>query len=188
VAGCKKLRELLGSADNGEHVEPDKITVGKLIDQWIKAGAPGRKKKKVGQRTLERYQQLLCTHVKSVLGDKQLQQLRAADIDTLYTDIDAAGKIAPRTQPHVHVVLGACLATAHRKRLIISNPMMSIEKVPNPEPHVLDSDEPNEDDIGEGLSESELRTWCLPQRPARVAMSYWRCDGPISTSARKRWG
>ena len=154
----------------------------------LKAGAPGRKKKKVGQRTLERYQQLLCTHVKPVLGDKQLQQLRAADIDTLYTDIDAAGKIAPRTQHHVHVVLGACLATAHRKRLIISNPMMSIEKVPNPEPHVLDSDEPNEDDIGEGLSESELRTWCLPQRPARVAMSYWRCDGPISTSARKRWG
>jgi integrase len=94
----QKLRELLGAADKGEHVEPDKITVGKWIDHWIAAGAPGRKKKKVGQRTIERYEQLLGNHIKPVLGEKQLQQLRAADIDKLYTDLDAAGKIAPRTR------------------------------------------------------------------------------------------
>ena len=50
----KELRSLLKSGDDGEHVDPSKKTVSQWIDEWLKAGAPGRKKKKVGQRTLER--------------------------------------------------------------------------------------------------------------------------------------
>jgi integrase len=153
----KRLRDLLGGADKGEHVAPDKITVGKWIGQWIETGAPGRKKKKVGQRTIERYEQLLNTHVTPVLGEKQLQQLRAADIDKLYTDIDAARKIAPRTQHHVHVVFSSCLATAYRKGMLVTNPMLRVEKVPDATSPVLDDDR-REDDIGEGLDETELAT------------------------------
>jgi integrase len=55
----KELRVLVQSGDTGDHVDPTKMTVGQWIDTWIKAGAPGRKKKKVGQRTLERYEELL---------------------------------------------------------------------------------------------------------------------------------
>src|SRR6516165_5881868 len=101
----KELRRLLKAGDDGEHVEPDKITIEQWIDQWLDAGAPGRRRKKVSQRTLERYGQLLRTHVKPMLGDKQLQQLRAPDIDKLYVDLAAKGEIAPRTAHHVHVVL-----------------------------------------------------------------------------------
>jgi hypothetical protein len=43
----KELRKVLGSVETGEHVDPTRITVGQWIDQWIAAGAPGRKKKKV---------------------------------------------------------------------------------------------------------------------------------------------
>ncbi len=53
----KELRRLIRSGDTGEHVAPNKITVTAWIDQWIKAGAPGRRKKQVSQRTLERYAQ-----------------------------------------------------------------------------------------------------------------------------------
>src|SRR3981189_1875851 len=60
----KELRSLIRSGDVGEHVAPDKITVGQWIEQWLDAGAPGRKKKRVSQRTLERYSQLFLTHVK----------------------------------------------------------------------------------------------------------------------------
>jgi integrase len=49
----KELRALVGAVDTGEHVDPSKLTVEQWIDQWIAAGSPGRKKKKVGQRTLE---------------------------------------------------------------------------------------------------------------------------------------
>src|SRR4051794_32544496 len=80
-----ELRRLLKSGDDGDHVAPSKVTVGAWIDQWLEAGAPGRRRKKVSQRTLERYGQLLRTHVKPVLGETPLQQLKATEIDKLYS-------------------------------------------------------------------------------------------------------
>src|SRR5271156_1477963 len=53
-----ELVRLLHETSKGTYIEPSKMTVSQWIDQWIAAGAPGRKKKKVGQRTLERYEQL----------------------------------------------------------------------------------------------------------------------------------
>jgi integrase len=93
----KELRTLVNSGDTGEFVAPNKITIGQWIDQWLDAGAPGRRKKKVSQRTLERYGELLRTHVKPVLGDRPLQQLKAPEIDQLYASIAAAAEIAPQT-------------------------------------------------------------------------------------------
>ncbi|MEH2501558.1 integrase [Bradyrhizobium sp. AZCC 1578] len=148
----KELRALIRAGDTGDHVDPNKLTVSQWIDRWIEAGAPGRKKKKVGQRTLERYEQLLNTHVKPAIGDQALQQLRAAAIDELYASLE--GKIAPRTAHHVHVVLGAALGTAHRTRLIAVNPMAHVQQVPNPDAVQPADDEA--DDLGEGLEETEL--------------------------------
>ncbi|MCK1493463.1 site-specific integrase [Bradyrhizobium sp. 180] len=152
----KELRALLRAGDTGEHVDPTKLTVGEWIEQWLDAGAPGRRRKKVSQRTLERYAQLLRTHVKPALGDRQLQKLRAADIDKLYADIETKGEIAPRTAHHVHTVFGACLATAFRKGMIAGNPMLRVERVPNPEGQVFEDEELETDEIGEGLDEAEL--------------------------------
>src|SRR3954469_22542032 len=53
-----ELRKLLHSGDTGEHVAPDRITLGQWIEQWIAAGAPGRRQKRVSARTAERYAQL----------------------------------------------------------------------------------------------------------------------------------
>ena len=43
----KELRRLIRSGDTGEHVAPDKITVGMWVQQWIAAGAPGRRRKRL---------------------------------------------------------------------------------------------------------------------------------------------
>lgn len=154
----KELRALIRAGDTGEHVDPSKLTVGQWIDQWIAAGAPGRKKKKVSQRTLERYEQLLLTHVEPMLSARPLQKLKAAEIDKLYTTMATAAEIAPRTQHHVHVVFGALLATAARKGLIVVNPMLRVEQVPNPDGQTTDHDlmDDSDDDIGEGLDEAQL--------------------------------
>src|SRR5215813_10824829 len=122
-----KLRELLKSGDDGQHVEPTRMTLGEWVEHWLSIGAPGRKKKRAGRRTLERYAQLLRTHVAPSLGTKRLQQLHSTDIDRLYEGIE--GKIAPRTQHHVHVVLGACLNAAVRKGLLTVSPIERAEKV-----------------------------------------------------------
>jgi integrase len=140
----KELRALVRSGDTGEHVDPIKMTVGEWIDQWIAAGAPGRKKKRVGQRTLERHEELLRVHVKPILGGRPLQQLRATEIDKLYGALET--KIAPMTLHHLHTTLNSCLSTAERKGLVLANPMMRAERIPSP----------GESDHGLALSEAEL--------------------------------
>lgn len=152
----KELRALIRAGDMGEHVDPTKLTVGEWIEQWLDTGAPGRRRKKVSQRTLERYAELLRTHVKPTLGDRQLQKLRAPDIDKLYAGIEHKGEIVPRTAHHVHTVFGACLATAYRKGMVANNPMARVERIPNPDGQAFNDDEIYTDDIGEGLDEAEL--------------------------------
>jgi integrase len=142
----KELRRLVRSGDTGEHVAPDKMTLTMWMDQWIEAGAPGRKKKRVGQRTLERYEELLRVHVKPKLGAHPLQKLRATEIDELYRELEP--KMAPMTLHHVHVTFNSCLSTAERKGLLIANPMKRAEQVPSP----------GESDHGIALDEIELAT------------------------------
>ncbi|MGY2905686.1 tyrosine-type recombinase/integrase [Bradyrhizobium sp. URHC0002] len=166
LPGCTGKRQaqvecarLVSELKGGTYIDPSKLTLGQWIDQWIEAGAPGRRQKKPSQRTLERYGQLLRTHVKPSLGNRPLQKLQAAEIDKRYADMAEAKTIAPRTQHHVHVVLGACLATALRKGLLLVNPMTRVEQIPNPEGLVYETDDEDLDsvDIGEGLTEAELR-------------------------------
>jgi integrase len=141
----KELRRLIRSGDTGEHVAPDKITLGQWIEQWLAIGAPGRRQRQVGGRALQRYSQLLRTHVVPALGTRPLQQIQPTEIDALYRRIE--GKIAPATQQYVHVVLGSCLSTALRKGLLAINPLDRAEKVPGR----------GESDHGEVLDQDELR-------------------------------
>lgn len=124
-----ELRRLLRSGDTGEHVAPDHVTLASWANHWIEIGAPGRKKQKVGQRAIERYEQLLRTHVLPVLGERKLQKIDSTEIDKLYLSLE--GKIAPRTARHVHSVLNACLGAAVRTKKLTINPMQSTEKVPS---------------------------------------------------------
>src|SRR5215467_8479497 len=82
----KELRRLIRSGDTGEHVAPDKITLAQWVEQWIAAGAPGRRQKKVGRRTLERYGELLRCHVLPALGARPLQRvLRPTSTSCIYS-------------------------------------------------------------------------------------------------------
>jgi integrase len=126
-----KLRELLRSGDTGEHVEPDRITVAAWIDHWMKSGAPGRRRKPVGRRTIERYAQLMRVHVVPELGNRALQKLQSTEIDHLYRGLESK-KISPRTAHHVHVVFGACLGAAVRSGILQNSPMERALKIPAP--------------------------------------------------------
>src|SRR5262249_14195017 len=143
----KILRQLLHAGDIGEHVTPDKMTVGQWIEDWISIGAPGNKRRKeVGQRTVERYGELLRCHVVPTLGDRPLQQLQSSEIDALYKKL--ADKVSARTAHHVHVVLGACLGAGVRTGKLSRSPMVGLAKVPSPD----------EADHGTILEEHELET------------------------------
>ena len=99
-------------------------------NSWIEVGAPGRKKQAVGARAIERYDQLLRTHVLPTLGERKLQKIDSTEIDKLYLSLE--GKIAPRTARHVHSVLNACLGAAVRTKKLTINPMESTRRSPPP--------------------------------------------------------
>ena len=167
----KELRRLLRDGDTGDHVDPTKMTVGDWIDRWITAGAPGRRKKKVGQKTLERYEELLRVHVKPKLSEKRLQKLQAIEIDDLYGELEA--RIAPRTAHHVHVVFNACLSTAERKGLLRANPMRRVEQLPSP----------GESDHGLALEEKDLGVLVAGFRPSATMYAPVAIDA--ATGARR---
>jgi integrase len=127
----KTLRDLLHSGDKGEHVAPDKMTLKEWADHWLAIGAPStRRRRHVGQRSLERYAELLRLHILPVLGARPLQQLQATEIDTLYEKVTE--KISARTASNVHGVLVSCLGTAMRTRKLVRNPMLELAKIPAP--------------------------------------------------------
>ena len=148
---CKTKREaqtacarLLTETSSGPHISSGKTTLREWVDHWVSIGCPGSKRRKeVGQRSIERYAELLRCYVLPTLGDRPLQQIQPSEIDYLYVGL--TDKISPRTAHHVHIVLGACLATAIRTGKIARNPMLRLAKVPAPgEPDhgmVLDADQ-----------------------------------------------
>src|SRR5262249_4767752 len=99
---ARELRRRLHDRAAGPHVATDKTTVLGWITHWLAIGAPGRRKKKVGRRTLERYEQLLRCHVQPTLGEIQLQKLGSSNIDKLYAGFE--GKMSETTAHHVHTV------------------------------------------------------------------------------------
>ena len=169
-AQAERVR-LLHETNDGTYIEPSKLTVGQWIDQWIEAGAPGRKKKKVGQRTLERYEELLRVHVKPTLGARPLQKLQATEIDCLYNELE--GKMAPMTLHHVHVTFNSCLSTAERKGILKSNPMKRTEQVPSG----------GESDHGLALDESDLGTLVSGFKPSAAMYAPVAIDA--ATGARR---
>jgi integrase len=123
----KKLRELLRAGDTGQHIEPNRITVGQWIEQWLSMGAPGQRQKALGGRALEKYSGLMRKYVVPVLGNRPLQKLEATEIDLLYSKL----KVRPSNARYTHIVLASCLATAKRKGLITSNPMTKVSTKPS---------------------------------------------------------
>jgi integrase len=142
----KELRRLLGDGDAGQHVAPDKIKLSTWIDHWTAAGAPGRRKKRVGRRSLQRYCELLKCHVVPKLGEQPLQQIRPNETDELYVDLEQ--RVSPRTAHHVHTVFNACLSAAVRTGLLTFNPLARAQNVPSP----------GESDHGQALDADQLRT------------------------------
>src|SRR5215468_1526519 len=125
----KELRRLIKSADDGQHVAPDRLTLAAWVARWVALQRRGDmdqpRRGLVNARTLERYEELLRLHVIPTLGMRPLQRISATEIDALYTQLEK--RLSARTVHHVHTVLGACLNTAVRKGLLFVSPASKAE-------------------------------------------------------------
>ena len=90
---------------------------------------------KIGQRTAERYRELINNQIIPHLGNKQLQKLKAIDIEAWHGALIAGGRkdgkggISARTIGHAHRVLSKALKEAARFDLVTRN-VASAEKPP----------------------------------------------------------
>jgi integrase len=141
----KELRALLRSGDTGEHVAPVQDTLAEWAKHWIAVGAPGRRRKANGGRSVERYDDHLRVHILPTLGEFKLQEICGTDIDNLYLSLE--GKISPRSIRQIHSVLNACLGAAVRTRKLALNPCDHVDKVPAR----------GESDHGTALEDDQLR-------------------------------
>ena len=112
-AECAKL---ITEAQNGNTVDPNRITVGDFLDRFLSDWASTH----CTARSLERYAGSL-QHVRKALGAKKLQAIRPVELAALYADMAKTG-LAARTVKHTHAVLYRALDQAKLWGLLKDNP------------------------------------------------------------------
>ena len=116
----KELRRLVKSADDSQHVAPDRVTIANYLRRWLDAD-PG-----ISPKTRERYRQLAEHQIIPHLGATALQKLRPGQLTEwharLLRDGGADGRaLTARTVGHAHRLLHTALAHAARAELVVRN-------------------------------------------------------------------
>jgi Phage integrase, N-terminal SAM-like domain len=101
----KELRRLIKSADDGQHVAPDKITVERYLTDWL-ASDTG-----ISPKTRERYQGLLRLQIAPHLGALPIQALRPDQVEAWHKAL-LDGGLSARTVGHAHRLLHTGLERA----------------------------------------------------------------------------
>ena len=123
---------LITAMKEGSYVETSKLALGQyLLDrltQWETS-------KQIGHKTAERYRELINNQINPHLGNRQLQKLKAIDIERWHNTLlatgrkDGGGGISARTIGHAHRVLSKSLKEAQRFDLVVKN-VASTERPP----------------------------------------------------------
>ncbi|WP_217702633.1 site-specific integrase [Nocardioides guangzhouensis] len=76
--GNERLRELLREVDRGVDLNHGAITVGEVVEAWLRHGLNGR-----SEATLAQNRHLAEVHIIALIGKKRLRDLRAHDVDRM---------------------------------------------------------------------------------------------------------
>ena len=112
------LRQKLHEIDMGTFVKPSKITVSEYLDQWLQTAA----KPRLRERTFADYEDLLRRYVKPAFGKKKLSNIRALDVQALYTKMQTELKLSARTVRYTHAVLSSAFKQAVKWGMLPQNP------------------------------------------------------------------
>jgi Phage integrase, N-terminal SAM-like domain len=119
-AAQAELRRVLKSADDGQHIAPDKMTVADYLRAWLDSDTD------LSPKTLERYRQLAEQQINPHLGATPLQNLRPAQISAWHSLLLREGgahrrPLSARTVGHAHRVLHRGLERALGLELVPRN-------------------------------------------------------------------
>lgn len=120
-----------------------RVSVSRLIDEWLRAGVP-----RLAHKTYERYDSIARLHLKPVLGDRPVAQLRAHDIDAAVSCWRSGGRrdrkrgrLSDTSVRHIFDVLRTVLNQAIKWGYIAVNPCQnaSVPKRADYEPETLNA-------------------------------------------------
>jgi integrase len=118
------MTRLLGDAQRGSYVQPDKLTLSEWVEKrWLPSLS-------VRESTKHSYARNLRTHVLPRLGSVHLQKITPSDLNTLYRSLSSDGNkghrmgegLSPRTVRYVHTIIGRTLGDAVLENLLTVNP------------------------------------------------------------------
>jgi Phage integrase, N-terminal SAM-like domain/Phage integrase family len=121
----KELRilqtKLLHEVNEGEYVEPAKMTVRQYLDRWLESLEAN-----AGPATFYCHRSRVRQHLQPGLGHVQLDQLNPLQIQAFYA---AKQKVlSPRMVRHIHTTLNKALNQAVAWRLLKHNPCASVDR------------------------------------------------------------
>ena len=148
------LTRVLADIQNGDYLEPSKMTVSQWLDSWLDDYCGHLK-----YNCLKSYKSHIETHLKPGIGKIKLTDLNAAQIQKFINKLGKTGKkttrkdkttgkqiesyapLAPKSIYNIHGTLSSALATAVDIDLIKSNPAekVNLPHVYKKEMHPLDS-------------------------------------------------
>jgi integrase len=139
----RKQTEALSAADQGTLVEPNRLTVGVFLRQWLRDYAATN----VREKTRAGYESIINRRFVPTIGALRLSQLEARHLQTLYADMLASGRlnaeggVSARTVTNAHRVVSEALSYAVKWELVARNVALTVDP-PRPvakEMHFLDS-------------------------------------------------
>jgi integrase len=132
---AKELRRLLSAVDNGDHVNPTRMTVREWLATWLAAI-----REEVSPKSHERYEEIVRNFLGPALGNLRLAKLAPVHIQEAYNALATSGRrdgkeggLAPRTRRHIHRILKSALSRAVKQQLLGRNPADAIDRLPKVE-------------------------------------------------------
>ena len=122
----RALSKLLRTVDEGEHVDPSRITVREWLELWV-----ATTRAEVAPKTHERYAEIVRCYLIPGLGGLRLHRLSPADIQRAYNEFPRDP--APRTRRHIHRILKSALKRAVEQQALARNPADAITRLPKVE-------------------------------------------------------
>jgi integrase len=122
----RALSKLLRTVDEGEHVDPSRITVREWLELWV-----ATTRAEVAPKTHERYAEIVRCYLIPSLGGLRLHRLSPADIQRAYNEFPRDP--APRTRRHIHRILKSALKRAVEQQALARNPADAITRLPKVE-------------------------------------------------------
>ena len=120
----RELRKRLVALDQGDRIDPTKMTASQWFDRWLSIAEP-----EISLATYEHYRRFVEDYLKPRLGRIGLAKLTRADVQQFFSDLAAGGRadgkpgpLAGSTRKQCFRVLNICLGRAVDLDLIKGNP------------------------------------------------------------------